>query len=163
MLDDCYKLVELPSDFGNLVNLRHLSLGECSVSIPPRIGRLTSLQKLAHFKVGKEIGHGINELKDMIQLQGSLCISELQNVVNVKEAKEGFGEEVLKCLQPHPNLQEVDIEGYWGIRFPTWLGDSSFSNLVSIELIYTEFWQCALMYSSLNLTYFTQGKLVLMD
>ncbi|XXG41264.1 hypothetical protein AAC387_Pa01g1762 [Persea americana] len=136
MLDDCCKLVELPSDFGNLVNLRHLSLGECSVSFPPRIGRLTSLQKLAHLKVGN--GHRINELKDMIQLQGSLCISRLENVVNVQEAKEaelktkrkihslqlewesddvesrqeGIEEEVLKALQPPTKLKELEIKGY---------------------------------------------------
>ncbi|RWR79791.1 putative disease resistance protein RGA1 [Cinnamomum micranthum f. kanehirae] len=160
MLDHCYKLVELPSDFGNLVNLRHLSLAECSVSIPPRIGRLTSLQKSAHFKVGKEIGHGINELKDMIQLQGSLCISKLENVVNVQEAKEaelktkrkihdlqleweyddvelrkeGIEEEVLNALQPPTELKELQIKGYCGVTFPTWLGDSSLSNLVSVNL-----------------------------
>ncbi|XXG41263.1 hypothetical protein AAC387_Pa01g1762 [Persea americana] len=158
MLDDCCKLVELPSDFGNLVNLRHLSLGECSVSFPPRIGRLTSLQKLAHLKVGN--GHRINELKDMIQLQGSLCISRLENVVNVQEAKEaelktkrkihslqlewesddvesrqeGIEEEVLKALQPPTKLKELEIKGYCGITFPTWLGDSSLSNLVSVNL-----------------------------
>ncbi|RWR79790.1 putative disease resistance protein RGA1 [Cinnamomum micranthum f. kanehirae] len=160
MLDHCYKLVELPSDFGNLVNLRHLSLDECSVSIPPRLGRLTSLQKLAHFKVGKEIGRRINELKDMIQLQGSLCISKLENVVSVQEAKEaelktkrkihnlqleweyndveswqeGIEEEVLNALQPPTKLKELQIKGYCGVRFPTWLGDSSLSNLVSVNL-----------------------------
>ncbi|XXG41231.1 hypothetical protein AAC387_Pa01g1741 [Persea americana] len=90
ILVGCSQLVELPSDLSNLVNLRHLSLFACPVSIPPRIGRLTSLQKLKEFKVGKEIGYRINELKDMIHLQGSLCISELENVVNVEEAKEAL-------------------------------------------------------------------------
>ncbi|RWR79767.1 putative disease resistance protein RGA1 [Cinnamomum micranthum f. kanehirae] len=160
ILVGCSQLVELPSDLCNLVNLRHLSLFACPVSIPPRIGRLTSLQKLKEFKVGKEIGYGISELKDMIHLQGSLCISELENVVNVEEAIEaelknkqkigelqlkwksddvefrqkGIDEEVLSGLEPHTNLQNLKIEGYCGVTFPTWLGDSSFSKLTRVTL-----------------------------
>ncbi|XXG41059.1 hypothetical protein AAC387_Pa01g1612 [Persea americana] len=88
-LSGCQRLVELPSDLSNLVNLRHLRLF-CftSVSIPPRIGTLKGLQTLSYFNVGKEIGRGINELKDLIHLRGFLSISELENVVNVEEAKE---------------------------------------------------------------------------
>ncbi|XXG41056.1 hypothetical protein AAC387_Pa01g1610 [Persea americana] len=88
-LSGCQRLVELPSDWSNLVNLRHLRLS-CftSVSIPPRIGTLKGLQTLSYFNVGKEIGRGINELKDLIHLRGSLRISELENVVDVEEAKE---------------------------------------------------------------------------
>ncbi|XXG41234.1 hypothetical protein AAC387_Pa01g1742 [Persea americana] len=160
ILVGCSQLVELPSDLSNLVNLRHLSLFACPVSIPPRIGRLTSLQKLKEFKVGKEIGYRINELKDMIHLQGSLCISELENVVNVEEAKEALlknkqkigelqfkwksddaefqqksiDEEVLSGLEPHTNLQNLKIEGYCGVTFPTWSGDSSFSKLTRVTL-----------------------------
>ncbi|XXG59209.1 hypothetical protein AAC387_Pa04g1330 [Persea americana] len=161
MLDECWKLVELPNDLSNLVNLRHLRLNilnEFRVSIPPRIGTLKGLQTLRHFNVGKEIGRGINELKDMIHLRGFLCISELENIVNVEEAKEaqlknkqkidslalqwkcdsvesrqeGIEEEVLNALQPHTNLEGLQIEGYCGVRFPTWLGDSSFSKLITI-------------------------------
>ncbi|XXG59208.1 hypothetical protein AAC387_Pa04g1330 [Persea americana] len=163
MLDECWKLVELPNDLSNLVNLRHLRLNilnEFRVSIPPRIGTLKGLQTLRHFNVGKEIGRGINELKDMIHLRGFLCISELENIVNVEEAKEaqlknkqkidslalqwkcdsvesrqeGIEEEVLNALQPHTNLEGLQIEGYCGVRFPTWLGDSSFSKLITVSL-----------------------------
>ncbi|XXG50591.1 hypothetical protein AAC387_Pa02g4572 [Persea americana] len=88
----CGHIVELPDDLSNLVNLRHLHLGGTghrgSVSIPLRIGKLTCLQTLDMFNVGKEIGHGINELKDMIHLRGEICISLLENVVNVEEVKE---------------------------------------------------------------------------
>ncbi|XXG40999.1 hypothetical protein AAC387_Pa01g1568 [Persea americana] len=87
-LDKCPKLVELPSDLSNLVNLRHLHYDALRVSTPPRIGTLKSLQMLMYFNVGKEIGCGINELKDMIHLRGYLRISKLENVVNVEEAKE---------------------------------------------------------------------------
>ncbi|KAJ8648699.1 hypothetical protein MRB53_001722 [Persea americana] len=160
MLEYCSQLVELPSDLSNLVSLRYLSLRGCAVSIPPRIGRLTSLQMLEVFNVGKDIGCGINELKDIIHLGGSLRISKLENLVNAQEAKEaelkkkqkvhklqlewksydvesrqeGIEEEVLKGLQPHTNLKELEIEGYCGVSFPTWLADSLFSNLVSVRL-----------------------------
>ncbi|RWR79715.1 putative disease resistance protein RGA1 [Cinnamomum micranthum f. kanehirae] len=162
-LDYCEKLVELPSDLSNLVNLRHLRLNfftQSTVSIPPRIGTLKGLQTLSHFNVGKEIGRGVNELKDLIHLRGYLCISELENVVNVEEAKEaqlknkqkieelelrwkcdnvesrqeGIEEEVLNALQPSTNLKRLEIQGYCGVRFPTWFGDSSFSNLTKVCL-----------------------------
>ncbi|KAJ8648533.1 hypothetical protein MRB53_001556 [Persea americana] len=162
-LDRCWHLVELPSDLSNLVNLRHLRLNifnEFPVSIPPRIGTLKSLQTLRCFNVGKEIGRGINELKDLIHLRGRLRISELENVVNVEEAKEaqlknkekidslelrwkcddvesrqeGIEEEVLNALQPHTNLKSLHIEGYCGVRFPTCFGDPSFSKLISVNL-----------------------------
>ncbi|RWR91876.1 putative disease resistance RPP13-like protein 1 [Cinnamomum micranthum f. kanehirae] len=159
-LSECLQLAELPSDLSNLVNLRHLHPNSSSVSIPPRIGTLKGLQTLSNFIVGKEIGRGINELKDLIHLRGSLCISELENVVNVEEAKEaqlknkqkidrlelkwkcdnvesrqeGIEEEVLNALQPHTNLKQLEIEGYCGVRFPTWLGDSSFSKLTHVTL-----------------------------
>ncbi|XXG40991.1 hypothetical protein AAC387_Pa01g1564 [Persea americana] len=159
-LSGCQRLVELPSDLSNLVNLRHLRLDSSSVSILPRIGTLKGLQTLSYFNVGKEIGCGINELKDLIHVSGFLSISELENVVNVEEAKEaqlknkqkidelelrwkcddeksrqeGIEEEVLNALQPHTNLKSLYIEGYCGVRFPTWLGDSSFSKLISVNL-----------------------------
>ncbi|XXG41137.1 hypothetical protein AAC387_Pa01g1671 [Persea americana] len=91
ILDECLFLEELPSDLSNLVNLRHLRLcvsPGSPFSIPPRIGTLKGLQTLSYFNVGKENGRGINELKDLIHLRGYLCISELENVVNVEEAKE---------------------------------------------------------------------------
>ncbi|KAJ8648698.1 hypothetical protein MRB53_001721 [Persea americana] len=96
----------------------------------------------------------------MTHLQGPLCISKLDNVANVHEAKEanlrkkgkihnlqlewesdnvesrrgGIEEEVLKALQPPTELKEIEIKGYCGVTFPTWLGDSSLSNLVSVNL-----------------------------
>ncbi|XXG41198.1 hypothetical protein AAC387_Pa01g1714 [Persea americana] len=160
MLEGCCKLVEVPSDFSNLVNLRRIISDGCSASIP--FGGLKSLRELGQrcFKVGREIGYRVSELRDMIQLRGSLPILQLENVSSVEEAKEaelknkqkiihlmlewesrdvdsrqeGIEEGVLNALQPHTNLEVLVIKGYCGVRFPTWLGDSSFSKLGAIYL-----------------------------
>ncbi|KDO36196.1 hypothetical protein CISIN_1g005813mg [Citrus sinensis] len=36
-------------------------------------------------------------------------------------------------LKPHENLEQFCISGYEGKQFPTWLGDSSFSNLATLN------------------------------
>ncbi|XP_010543027.1 PREDICTED: putative disease resistance protein At3g14460 [Tarenaya hassleriana] len=42
--------------------------------------------------------------------------------------------EVLKMLHPHPNLKMLSVESYEGATFPSWLGDPSFSGIVSVTL-----------------------------
>ncbi|MCI23450.1 CC-NBS-LRR resistance protein, partial [Trifolium medium] len=37
-------------------------------------------------------------------------------------------------LQPSPNLKKLSIDLYGGTSFPSWLGDSSFSNMVSLRI-----------------------------
>ncbi|KAG1371171.1 putative disease resistance protein RGA4 [Cocos nucifera] len=41
---------------------------------------------------------------------------------------------VLENLQPHTNISELVIRGYNGKRLPSWMGDRSFSKLVSVKL-----------------------------
>ena len=50
-------------------------------------------------------------------------------------------EDVFEWLQPHPNLKELTIDGYTGIRLPTWMARAElvstlFSNLVELKLSY---------------------------
>ncbi|XVF30647.1 hypothetical protein REPUB_Repub16aG0076300 [Reevesia pubescens] len=78
----CLWVFELPKDLGNLVNLRYLELDEmfwfkCKI-LPPRMGNLTSLRNLHAFRVSGASGHGIEELKDMAHLTGTLHISNLE-------------------------------------------------------------------------------------
>ena len=40
-------------------------------------------------------------------------------------------------FQPHPNLEKLKIRNYPAKKFPDWVGDPSFFNLVSLEL-----WNC---------------------
>lgn len=59
-------------------------------TLPAGIGKLTSLQTLPQFMVTEESGYArLIELKDLNQLDGLLCIVNLQKLVHSKhEAKE---------------------------------------------------------------------------
>ncbi|XP_030949734.1 putative disease resistance protein RGA1 [Quercus lobata] len=157
----CPWLFKLPKDLGNLVNLRHMELEDLfwfkfSV-LPPKVGNLTRLQNWHAFRVGNKIGYRIEELKNMAYLSGTLHISQLENVVNVVEAKmnekkylrklvfewsdrvvnthdDATEKIVLEGLQPHSNLKELQICQYRGNEFPAWMREGQLQNLVSITL-----------------------------
>ncbi|KAL0453276.1 UNVERIFIED_CONTAM: putative disease resistance protein RGA1 [Sesamum latifolium] len=88
-LRNCPELVALPSDMKKLSNLRHLifDVGGKLSFMPPELGRLTNLQTLSAFVVRKRKGHGIEELKKMDALSGSLSIKNIENVSNETEAR----------------------------------------------------------------------------
>ncbi|XP_028059571.1 putative disease resistance RPP13-like protein 1, partial [Camellia sinensis] len=162
MLRECGKLKKLPTDLGNLIDLRHLDITNAHSleEMPQGIGKLVNLHTLSNFIVTKNNGLGIRELGNLIYLQGTLCLSGLQNVVvpldareanlNVKkgldvlsmewsvnsdDSRDGRVEtEVLDMLQPHKNLKELHIKGYLGTGFPTWIGDPLFSNMAYLSL-----------------------------
>ncbi|XWS42768.1 hypothetical protein CRYUN_Cryun16bG0042600 [Craigia yunnanensis] len=157
----CLWLFELPRNLGNLVNLHYLELDEmfwfkCR-TLPPRMGNLTSLQNLHAFPVSSTSGHGIEELKDMANLTGTLHILNLENAVNVAEAKlnkkknleklvfkwsdkdfnqvdEDKAERGHKDLQPHSNLKELALDHFKGSNFPLWMTDGQLQNLVTLTL-----------------------------
>ncbi|KAH9684424.1 putative disease resistance RPP13-like protein 1 [Citrus sinensis] len=163
LLEDCDRLKKLCADMGNLAKLHHLknSNTKSLEEMPLGIGRLTSLQTLCNFVVGKGSGSGLRELKLLTHLHGTLNISKLENAKCVGDAmvaqmdgKKNLKELSLKwtcstdgsssreaetemgmldMLKPHTNLEQFCIKGYGGMKFPTWLGDSSFSNLVTLK------------------------------
>ncbi|KAM6576783.1 hypothetical protein CsatB_028620 [Cannabis sativa] len=160
LLSCCRNLRRLPKDMGRLINLRHLdTIGSPLDEMPPQMGNLKKLHTLPEFVLGK--GHDnastIEELGELQQLSGELYITGMQNVANVNDALKAnlrykekltgltfqwLGEttntrletEVLEALQPHTNLKKLIIYSYAGFSFPNWIGDSSFSNVVSIHL-----------------------------
>ncbi|KAL9150876.1 hypothetical protein ABFS82_11G016700 [Erythranthe guttata] len=155
-LKNCSQLIELPQNTRNLSNLRHLELdtkGQLQC-MPLGFGRLTSLQTLSTYVVGRKKGHGIEELKDMDCLRGSLCIKNIQyvsNATSAEEAKLGMKTclnklelqwiklpagspllnqrmseqaQVLANLQPHGNVRDLVIQNYCGVIYPNWLSES---------------------------------------
>ncbi|XP_061996651.1 putative disease resistance RPP13-like protein 1 [Rosa rugosa] len=159
ILHGCYRLKALPTSMRNLVNLRHLinsdtfSLEE----MPPQLGRLTNLQTVSNFVIGKGSGLRVREIGSLLHLQGKLHLSRLENVVFVEDARSAslkskerlealflswssssdsteIADHVLDMLQPHTKLKELTIEGYDGLKFSTWIGDPSFSNMVRVRL-----------------------------
>ncbi|XP_072952612.1 disease resistance protein RGA2-like [Typha angustifolia] len=160
-----------PASLGKLINLRHLIQDQkrwrSDDTIPiiskiSGISKLTRLDELESFHVGKAPGFEIGQLKDLSNLRGSLQIMNLENVGSKEEAMEArlsckrnvvtlelawcdaqrsarceVTEEVLEGLQPHPHphLKELTIVGYNGIRSPSWLMENYYlKNLVSLEL-----------------------------
>ncbi|KAH9684670.1 putative disease resistance RPP13-like protein 1 [Citrus sinensis] len=163
LLEGCRRLKKLCADMGNLIKLHHLnnSNTDSLEEMPLGIGKLTCLQTLGNFVVGKDSGSGLSELKLLMHLRGALEISKLENVKDIGDAKEARldGKKnlkelslnwtcstdgsssreaetemgVLDMLKPHKNLEQFCVCGYGGTKFPTWLGDSSLSNLVTLK------------------------------
>ena len=153
----CLNLTELPEHIGKLINLRHLDIDLTGIkALPNQILELENLQTLTVFIVGKQnVGLSVKELARFPKLQGKLLIKNLQNVIDVVEAYDSNlkrkkyieeltlqwgdesedslkGKDVLDMLQPPIDLKRLNIDLYGGTSFPSWLGDSSFSNLVSL-------------------------------
>ncbi|XP_055959666.1 putative disease resistance protein RGA3 [Mercurialis annua] len=157
-LDWCLNLQRLPNRIRLLRNLRHLFFDGSVSYLPPKIGELSSLQTLTAFIVGRKRGCYLSELK-RLNLKGELRIKHLERVGNPVEAKEAnlnekenlnrlrliwdhnngsesseHAEKVLEFLEPHPNLQFLQIRGYAGVVFPHWMHESVLYNLTSFAL-----------------------------
>nr|XP_010905091.1 putative disease resistance protein RGA3 [Elaeis guineensis] len=123
-------------------------------SMPPEIGLLRDLQTLSRFIASTKAGCGVSELQDLNDIHGEFLISNLQLVPSAEEPVKahlaskqyiqklelrwsyamGVGQQVLASLQPHTNLKELAVVGYGATIFPSWMGSSSFSNLVTLRL-----------------------------
>ncbi|XP_058181316.1 putative disease resistance RPP13-like protein 1 [Rhododendron vialii] len=161
ILRDCKNLKNLPANTSDLISLRHLDVtgADSLQEMPPKIGKLKSLQTLSNFIVGNGNGSMITELGSLIHLRGTLSISGLKTVTNAPDARranlkdkqglnvlrmewsnisdnshnENVESQVLDMLEPHKNLKELSINGYGGFTFPNWIGNSLFSNIVCLK------------------------------
>lgn len=111
--------------------------------MPFGIGKLQLLQTLPTFILGKTNGFGsLNDLSGL-NLRGRLELKNLEHVKNPEEGHEGklsekpdlnflslswthdvdtrMSCEVLENLRPPPGLKGLDINGYGGSTFPSWL------------------------------------------
>ncbi|TYI85248.1 hypothetical protein E1A91_D05G427400v1 [Gossypium mustelinum] len=162
ILRDCSKLKNLPSKIGNLVNLHFLDIrGADSIQrMPSGFNQLTKLQTLSNFVIGEGDGRLIRELKNLSNLRGNFCLSGLENIngQDAREAKlnEKLGidglelqwgpdlenntrkteveERVLDFFHPPKKLEQLIIENYGGVKFSSWIADSSLKNLSSLKL-----------------------------
>ncbi|XP_059318160.1 putative disease resistance protein At3g14460 [Lycium ferocissimum] len=185
LLHNCDYLIELPADMGKLLNLRYLDVSGSGIrKIPLGLDKLVCLRTLPEFVVGSNIssittlpeftvgtnssgisdqedkGSGIGALRNLLHLEGSLSILNLENVDDVWDAhraslitkkhltelllqwSNGFEDsekarmatDVLELLRPHRNIEKVTINGYSGTQLPTWIGNHSFYKLVSLSL-----------------------------
>ncbi|XP_061369963.1 putative disease resistance protein RGA1 [Gastrolobium bilobum] len=160
-LGGCEELMFSTEIVTKLISLRHLEIEECKAfeDMPVGLGQLTSLQSLSSFKVGyaeKRNCGKLNELKELNNLTGHLRIRNLNSVKDVasesQEANlkakeyiqilnlewEGYNQnsdislQLLDNLCPHQNLRELNVNGYPGVRFSSWL--PSLTNIVHIFL-----------------------------
>ncbi|OEL20572.1 Disease resistance protein RGA2 [Dichanthelium oligosanthes] len=159
------QLNSFPEGMRRLVSLRHLGVDLKYISMIRGIGSLVKLQGSIEFHVKNEYGHSLQELKDMKDLHGLLHIKNLENVQCTGEAcsaqlsskrylkilklewnSEGSAsgptpDEVLKCLQPNKNLEELHIKRYKGESSPSWLEVKILSQLKSLYLTNCRRWK----------------------
>ncbi|GKV41802.1 hypothetical protein SLEP1_g49294 [Rubroshorea leprosula] len=173
LLHGCHKLTELPATIGNLIDLHNLDITdtESLKAMPSEICNLKNLVTLSKVIVGEASGlMRLSDLKNFLQLQGTLSLLDLQNVLDVQDAKkanldkihgleelvlewttsDNDGDElvlemqVLSWLKPHSNLKSLKISCYGGYSFPNWVCDPSlFSNLSYMEFTNCE--RCTLL------------------
>jgi len=139
-VSDCEKLERLPDNMGRLVKLRHLSVLNNQFVKMRGFEGLSSLRELDEFHVsGSGEVSNIGDLRNSNHLQGSLTIRWLGDVKDPDEVKKAElkskkhltgldlwfnsrtdrriirDDEVLKALEPPPNLESLEIGGYEGV------------------------------------------------
>ncbi|KAL4598135.1 hypothetical protein ACB092_11G038000, partial [Castanea dentata] len=128
----------LPEATSSLYNLQTLMLKRChklTQEMPMGIEKLKNLHTVSNFVVGKDKGSKIGDLMNLEFLRGRLCISSLENVLDIEDTRRASlnGKKNLDALEIKWG-EEVSIDGYIGIKFPTWLGDHSFSYIVDLKI-----------------------------
>ncbi|KAL3506837.1 hypothetical protein ACH5RR_032219 [Cinchona calisaya] len=159
-LVECYNLLELPRAICELTNLRNLDFQSCPLlsHIPSGIGKLKFLQRLPTFVLNDlDDCAGLSDLqclkiRDRLEIKNleyvkcaadafeaklhektgihSLALSWGQDIIFVDETLAA----VLEQLRPSSNLKILEIIGYKGFKFPSWLRNQYVPNLVKISL-----------------------------
>ncbi|TVU09076.1 hypothetical protein EJB05_42516, partial [Eragrostis curvula] len=148
----------VPRDMSNLIKLRHFVVrykfndekkaADAMHSGISEVGKLKCLQALNKFMVKKETqGFELRQIGHLLELRGSLCITNLDKVDSREEAEEAklmrkkhlhnlildWGidrpskdpareEKILEGLKPNSNLSMLRIIGHGGTTCPSWLG-----------------------------------------
>ncbi|GLT90734.1 hypothetical protein SLE2022_086520 [Rubroshorea leprosula] len=159
----CDKLTQLPEGIVNLVDLVHLDIvGTWSLKefkgVTVRNWQADKSFDSVPFYYWRWVE--TRRVENLKQLQGDLRISKLHKVSDFRDASEanlheiegldnlilqwngGFQtsrnvsneDKVLCQLKPHCNLKRFTIYHFGGLKFPSWIGDPSFSELEYLEL-----------------------------
>lgn len=129
-----------------LNSLRHVIVSPLFPLSIRHLGRLTSLQTMPPIKVERGEGYELQQLRRLNKLRGRLEIQGLENVESKEAAAEAnlgakeclqqlvlvweddnescspdVQEEVLEGLCPPMELESLEIKGYQGSRYPSWL------------------------------------------
>ncbi|XP_031264012.1 putative disease resistance RPP13-like protein 1 [Pistacia vera] len=161
LLRGCSHLKKLPLQLGDLVNLHHLDIRGARLirEMPLGVKKLKCIRTLSNFVVGEGVVSSLKDLKELKFIRGELYISRLENAIDCHETRDSIlcdkkdlevlvlewsssyvsqDEEVekivLDILQPHTNLKELTINNFCGKKISSWIGDPSFSNMVSLKL-----------------------------
>ncbi|KAH9681538.1 putative disease resistance RPP13-like protein 1 [Citrus sinensis] len=102
-------IAELPSSIGNLVNLHHLDIEGLKNVIDSQEANEAMLRGKKDLEVLKLVWSGgpVDELRE---------------------------KNILDMLKPHCNIKRLEIISYGSTRFPSWVGDPSFSNVAVLKL-----------------------------
>ncbi|KAL6328558.1 hypothetical protein AAG906_038753 [Vitis piasezkii] len=134
-IDEDNELSYMPRGLGELTNLQTLPLfwvgNDSGESRHKRMGRLNELRFLNNLRGQLEIKKLSNargsEAKEAI-LEGKQSLECLRLDWEGQEASDESEEDeseeavlVMESLQPHPNLKELSIVYYTGVRFPNWM------------------------------------------
>ncbi|XVE52861.1 hypothetical protein DITRI_Ditri02bG0158400 [Diplodiscus trichospermus] len=167
-ISDCIYLTRLPRGIGKLINLMHLENERTRglSFLPKGMEKLTRLQTLKEFTVGNlESCCSLGYLGKLNHPQGYLRINGLQKVDDASDAREarlsaktglrrlslcfGYAEgkprkenqaSVLEALQPHTNLETLEISDLEGpTLFPNWM--MSLVMLKTVRLTFCEKWE----------------------
>ncbi|GKV46391.1 hypothetical protein SLEP1_g53377 [Rubroshorea leprosula] len=121
LLYGCQKLSKLPMTIGNLIDLHHLDITDTPSlkEMPSGIGNLKNLVTLSKFIVGKASGMmmRLSDLKNLSQIRGRLSILNLQNVLDVQDAREanldkihGLEELVLEWITSDSDMERTAFD-----------------------------------------------------
>uniref|UniRef100_A0A7N2RF65 Uncharacterized protein n=1 Tax=Quercus lobata TaxID=97700 RepID=A0A7N2RF65_QUELO len=135
-LKNCRALRELPRDTKNLVNLRHLDISGVKARASGGLSELNKLSNLGGNLWILNLGHGKDDMMEckaanMKEKQHLHQLKLWWNLELVGET-ECYDEMSLEGLQPHPNLNVLELSFYMGVTIPSWV--SSLTNLVDLKL-----------------------------
>ncbi|XP_034704941.1 putative disease resistance protein RGA4 [Vitis riparia] len=129
-IDGCWELDYMPCRLGELTMLQTLPLFVIGKGDRKGIGRLNELKCLNNLRGGLEI-------RNLQRVKGGALESKEANLKEKRYLQSlnlhwgwGRGEDnpngedcelVMEGLQPHPNLKELRMYGYTGVKFPGWM------------------------------------------